>query len=282
MQPKIVYASVGQSRRGSFCPPLLGTTNQAYAKHFYAALFGWETQDFRTGPNDDGFLTLFHLQGRVTAMCCSLGHEILDLGLRTPATRSFWLPCVAVESADNATARATELGGKILRSSSDVFDWGRMALIEDSAPATYGGAVFAIWEPKNCSGIAIPDADASLFWAEMITGRRKHAQFYEDLFGWQLVPSKEHASPDLHIHKGEQLIGGIHLNLNIPPGWLVYFRTGDSDSSKAKARELGAIVDRDVCNKTVVWDRSTIFSLTSLNSHLQPPGACFGLLGNRP
>jgi hypothetical protein len=55
MRPKFVYANVEQSRPGSFCPPLFVTANQAYAKRFYAALFGWETQDFRTGPND-GFL----------------------------------------------------------------------------------------------------------------------------------------------------------------------------------------------------------------------------------
>jgi predicted enzyme related to lactoylglutathione lyase len=268
MLPKIVHADVEeQSGPGLFCRPQLGAFNHDYAKRFYAALFGWETQDFPTGLNDDEFYTLFHLEGRATSMCCSVRHEILDLGLGSPANPSFWLPCIAVESADDAITRATELGGRVLRSSSDVLNWGRMALIEDPTPATCGGAVFAIWEAKTHSGTGISGVDAPFCWAEMYTGRRKHAEFYEEFFGWQLVPDREYPSQYLHIHKGEQLIGGIHLNLNAPPHWLVYFRVGDIRSSTAKARELGA----------------TVFSQNSLRSSLQDPlGANFALLGNRP
>src|SRR5580704_13852219 len=112
MLPRMVRASVEESLPGLFCRPLLCTTDQAYAKQFYGALFGWEPQAFPTGLSDGELYTLFHLEGRATSMCCSIGQEILDLG---PGS-SLWLPCIAVESADGAATLATELGGKVLRS----------------------------------------------------------------------------------------------------------------------------------------------------------------------
>lgn len=267
MPPKIVHAGVERSRPGLFCLPQLGTINQADANRFYAALFGWEAQEFRTRPNDDeSYCTLFHCEGRAVSMSCSVGHEMLDLGLGSRPAFSFWLPCVAVESADEATTLATALGGRVLRSSYDVLDWGRIALIRDPTPPASGGAMFAIWEAKTRSGTGIAGVNAPFFWGEMYTGRRKLAVFYEELFGWQLVPHKEHPLEYLHIHKGEQLIGGIHLNRNAFPHWLVCFQVGDISSSTAKARELGA----------------TVYSQNTLRSRLMDPlGANFVLLGSR-
>jgi len=128
----------------------------------------------------------------------------------------------------------------VLAPAFDVFDAGRMAVIQDPT-----GAVFIVWQAKRNTGIGIAGEPGTLCWADLSTGDPERAQkFYSDLFGWHISPGEKDPSGYLHIKNGERFIGGIppaHVrDPNSPPHWLIYMYVADVDASAAKAKALGA------------------------------------------
>ena len=219
---------------GAFCWIELATTDQNAAKSFYGKLFGWEVYDMPMGPND--FYTMFKIEGRDTGAACTLRPE-----QRSQGVPPNWMIYVAVESADTAANRAAQLGGKVLAPAFDVFDAGRMAVIQDPA-----GAVFSVWQAKKNTGTGIAGVDGTLCWADLSTPDREQAgPFYSGLFGWKIVKEDEKSAHNYwHITNGEEFIGGIppaaHRNPNAPAHWLAYFTVSDCDAAAAKAKQLGA------------------------------------------
>src|SRR5271166_6179238 len=101
---------------GSFSWIELATTDQAAAKQFYASLLGWEPVDYPMGP--DGIYTMFTIDGKAAAACFKLtGKE--------SSVPPHWGLYISVESADDAAARTTQLGGKIIEGPFDVQTFGR-------------------------------------------------------------------------------------------------------------------------------------------------------------
>jgi predicted enzyme related to lactoylglutathione lyase len=79
------------------------------------------------------------------AAACTLRQEQRKQGIP-----SHWNVYVAVENADAAASRAAELGAKVLAAPFDVFDAGRMAVLQDST-----GAVFSVWQAIHYTGFGI-------------------------------------------------------------------------------------------------------------------------------
>jgi predicted enzyme related to lactoylglutathione lyase len=220
---------------GSFCWIELSTTDQNAAKTFYGSLFGWAVNDIPMGP--DGTYTIFKLQGGDVSAACTLRPEQRSQGV--PAN---WMIYVAVDSADSATARAAQVGGKVLAPAFDVMDVGRMAVIEDPT-----GAAFCVWQAKRHVGVTVTGVDGTLCWADLSTPDQARAgKFYADLFGWKLSVDTDDDPPSgyLHIQNGEDFIGGIppgaHRDPHTPPHWLPYFQISNCDATAAKAKQLGA------------------------------------------
>jgi predicted enzyme related to lactoylglutathione lyase len=218
---------------GSFCWMELATTDQNAAKAFYTSLFGWTAHDAPMGPGD--FYTMFQLDGRDVAAGYTMRRQEREHG-----APPHWNLYIAVESADAAAARASELGGKVLASVFDVYDKGRMAVIEDPT-----GAVFEIWQPLKQGGIGISNVHGAFCWADLNTGDRATASaFYSALLGWKVEAGEKDPSGYLHIKNGDHFIGGVppaeYRDSNIPPHWLLYFQVADCAASAAQAAELGA------------------------------------------
>jgi predicted enzyme related to lactoylglutathione lyase len=125
---------------GSFCWIELATTDQNAAKRFYSSLFGWAPADMPMGPGE--FYTMFRLDGRDAAAAYTMRKEQQERGLPP-----YWGIYVAVESADKAAERAAAVGGRVLAPPFDVFDVGRMAVVQDPT-----GATFSVWQPKGPNG----------------------------------------------------------------------------------------------------------------------------------
>ena len=218
---------------GAFCWLELSTTDQNAAKGFYSSLLGWASQDFPMGPND--FYTMFQLEGRDTAAAYTMRPE-----QRSQGVPPHWMIYIAVESADDAASRVPQLGGKLLAPPFDVYDVGRMAVVQDPT-----GAVFALWQPKSHAGTGISGVPGTLCWADLMTPDPARAkEFYTGLFGWRIIKGENGPSGYLHIANGEKFIGGIppanFRDPNVPPHWLVYFLVANCDETAAKAKELGA------------------------------------------
>ncbi|HEY6290553.1 MAG TPA: VOC family protein [Terriglobia bacterium] len=219
---------------GSFCWIELHTTDQAAAKKFYGMLFGWQANDVPLGPGD--FYTFFRLQDRDAAAACTLRPE-----QRAQGVPPHWMLYVTVDSADQAAARAAQLGGEAVAPPFDVGDSGRMAILQDPS-----GAAIAVWEPKNNHGTGIGGVDGTLCWADLSTSDRDRAgAFYSELFGWKIGKEDEDpAHAYWHLMNGEEFIGGIppatHRQPNVPSHWQVYFAVSDCDATAAQAKDLGA------------------------------------------
>jgi len=217
---------------GAFCWIELSTTDQNAAKSFYGSLFGWGSQDFPMGPND--FYTMFQLEGRNTSAAYTMRPE-----QRSKGVPPHWLIYVAVASADDAAGRAAQLGAEVLLPPMDVYDVGRMAVVQDPT-----GAAFALWQAKSHQGTGIAGVHGSLCWADLVTPDVARAkEFYSGLFAWRISASENDPSGYLHIANGEDFIGGVppasFRPANAPPHWLAYFYVSDCDQTAATTKELG-------------------------------------------
>src|ERR1051325_10557080 len=199
---------------GSFCWIELATTDQAAAKNFYTSLSGWSVTDFPMGPGQ--FYSMFSLEGRNTGAAYTIDPE------KMKGVPPHWVIYVAVESADETAAKAAAAGGKVIAGPFDVYDFGRMAVLQDPT-----GAHISIWQAKMHSGVGITGVPGTFCWADLSTPNPDGAKaFYESVFGWQIAPGEHDTSGYLHIKNGEQFIGGVppaqHRNPNAPPHWLIY------------------------------------------------------------
>jgi predicted enzyme related to lactoylglutathione lyase len=218
---------------GSFCWIELATTDQKAAKDFYSSLFGWSPQDSPIGPSE--FYTIFKLEGRDAAAGYTLRED-----QRAHGVPPNWMIYITVDSADQAAAKAKQLGATMVMPPFDVMDLGRMAVIQDPT-----GAHFCVWQAAKNTGIGIAGVSGSLCWADLSTPDPKRAaDFYSALFGWQIMADEKDKSGYLHIKNGEHFIGGIppaaHRPQGVPPHWLAYFWVDDVDASAAKAKQMGA------------------------------------------
>ena len=125
---------------GTFSWTDLATNDAAGAKSFYSSLFGWEYQD---APIPEG---------GVYSMALRDGSEVAALS-ETQDQPPHWNCYVTVESADDATAHARDVGAGVMVDPFDVMDVGRMSVITDPA-----GAALCLWEPRTNIGASLVNA----------------------------------------------------------------------------------------------------------------------------
>jgi len=255
---------------GAFCWIELATSDQLAAKAFYTSLFDWKSTDSPMGPNE--YYTMFMLvdrdEGRNAAACYALQMDQLRLGIPP-----HWNLYVSVASADATTKRALECNGKVFCGPFDVATHGRMSTLADPT-----GAVFSIWEPKDQPGIGVERQHASFCRADLSTpDPTLAAQFYKDVFGWQMRAGQENY---LHIANGtgsDDYIGGIPpasmRQAHEPPHWQIYFQVDDCDAATAKAKQLGA---------SVFAGPMTIEHVGRMAFLADPQGAVFSLFQPEP
>jgi len=153
---------------GTFCWVDLGTVDADAAKAFYTGLFGWDTVD--TPMGDAGVYTMFQIGGR--DVCALHGR---DPGQGPPS----WLSYVSVTDVDAVIEQARAAGATV-EGPIDVFDAGRMALIQDPT-----GAHVAAWQPLTNIGAKLVNVPGALCLNQLNTSDPDRAStFYTDVFGW--------------------------------------------------------------------------------------------------
>jgi len=218
---------------GTFSWIDLTTTEQAAARAFYAELFGWEAEDMPVG--DGVVYSIMRLDGRDVAAISPQPQAQREAG--TPPT---WNSYVTVASADDAAARAAELGATVHASPFDVFDAGRMAVIQDPQ-----GAWFMVWEPRAHIGARLVNAPGALVWNELATTDLDAASdFYAALLGWTIEPFEDSEQPYLSIVNEGRSNGGVRevTPPEAAPHWLVYVGVDDLAAALERAGALGGAV----------------------------------------
>ena len=221
---------------GTFCWVDLGANDAAAAKKFYAGLFGWQMQDMPAGP--DSVYTMLRVDGKDVGALYTLGAEHKKMGIPP-----HWGSYIAVESADATAEKARALGAKFFAEPFDVFDLGRMAMMQDPT-----GAAICVWQAMKHAGAQVLGAPGALCWNELLTtDTRAAGAFYARLFGWGTKDTEMAQGGAYTIFTlGEKQVGGMMPMMpgweGVPSNWMVYFAVANCDGSAAKARGLGAEV----------------------------------------
>lgn len=119
--------------------------------------------------------TMLKLDGKDVGALYQMPGEMTSEGIQP-----HWMSYVSVLSADETAKKAKALGGTLLKEPFDVFDVGRMAVIQDPT-----GAVFALWQAGTHKGAGISNVPNSFCWNELATKDiTKAGEFYTGLFGW--------------------------------------------------------------------------------------------------
>jgi predicted enzyme related to lactoylglutathione lyase len=218
---------------GTFCWTDLTTTDQAAAKAFYGALFGWEAEDLPVG--DDMTYSIQRVGGKDVAAISPQPQMQRDMG-----APPLWNSYVAVQSADEAAERAKALGATVHAPAFDVMEAGRMAVMQDPQ-----GAFFMVWQAGQHFGAGLVNAPGALVWNELASPDfDASSAFYSGLFGWTVAPFEASPEPYLSIKNGSANNGGIRelSPPGTPPHWLVYFGAEDIDAAIAKVQGLGGTI----------------------------------------
>jgi len=151
-----------------------------------------------------------------------------------------WNTYLAVDSADEATARAEAAGGTVAMAPFDVMDAGRMSFVLDPS-----GAAVALWQADKHIGATLVNEPGTLTWNELITSDQGVFAFYTAVAGLTAaVEDTGDGQPYAVFKAGEAPVGGSMLPQapGVPNHWHVYFGTDDTDATAAKAAEQGGTV----------------------------------------
>jgi uncharacterized protein len=210
----------------------LTTPDQAAAKEFYGALFGWELEDAEL--DGDGYYVAARLAGDMVA-----GIAGQQPGME--GQPAFWGVYLAVDDVDAVTARVAEAGGTVVAEPFDVMDLGRMAVIQDPT-----GALVSLWQAGGTIGTQRANEPGAPIWNELVSGDLPTAtRFYSDVLGvgWEEQATDGGAAYTCLVVDGRQVGGAMAPPTEgVPPHWNVYFNVESVDDTITRASELGGSV----------------------------------------
>lgn len=221
---------------GTFCWFELGTTDPDAAKAFYTQLFGWDVTDIPIG--ETGTYTMLQRGDNEVAALYGLNDEQQAQGVSP-----HWLAYVAVKDADAVAARTKEHGGTVVMEPMDVFEHGRMAVLQDPT-----GATFAIWQPLKHPGAGVLGAPGSVCWNELATTDAEVAgDFYTSVFGWDTQAQEVDHGPYTSFMCDEHHPSGGMMEMteewgDVPSHWMTYFAVEDCDAAAEQVDALGGRV----------------------------------------
>ena len=214
--------------------PELGTTDAKSAMTFYHAIFGWQDDPQSMGEN--WFYHLQKLNGLEAAAIYEQGEEE-----RTRRVPPHWNTYFTVEDVDAVVEKTGQAGGSLLHGPMDVFEAGRMAVLQDPQ-----GAMFLVWKPKQHIGCRVKQEAGAMIWNELVTSDSAAAiEFYNSVLGTERGITMGPMDYTLLRAGGTEVAGVLQITEDmgpIPPHWAVYFGVDDVDQTVSKAQSLGADV----------------------------------------
>jgi predicted enzyme related to lactoylglutathione lyase len=260
------------------------------AAHFYANLFGWETENVMP-PESGGTYLIGRIRGGDVAAISALQEGAPPMAV--------WNTYIWVDSADETAAKVRAAGGNVLMEPFEVMQAGRMAVCADPE-----GAVFCLWQAGQHRGSRIINEHGSLNFNGLNTRDVAGARaFYGSVFGWQArtfggfeawtLPAYgdhlEANDPGLRERIAEMGAAGFEdvvaaINpiaeddRDTPAHWSVTFAVDDADATAAKAIELGGRVIAPVFDAP--WVRMVVIAdpagATFIASQFAPQNADLG------
>ena len=207
----------------------LSTSDQEAAKSFYSTLFGWEYED-----NDAG-------NGMIYSMAQIGGSPAGAIAPQQPEEAQqgippHWNVYITVNDIEAVAERVPSLGGTVLMAPMDVFEAGRMIVVQDSV-----GAVVMFWQPIQHIGAEVRDEHGALTWTLVLTtDKDATADFYSNLLDIEVardaMPSPDGGTVHQFVVDGQPVASIMNmpqqlLDMGVPPHWEVYFRVDDAQAA---------------------------------------------------
>lgn len=217
---------------GTFCWADCSSTDPQKAKDFYTAVMGWTSNDLPIG------------EGQVYTMFQHDGHDVTALGPTQGEMPSVWNSYISVDDVDALMDRVRSLGGTVAVEPFEVFDSGRMAVIQDPS-----GGFVSLWQPRQHIGARLVNAPGALTWNELATRDPQKAEdFFSALLGWTFRPGPQ-PNYRMFFVNGRTNGGMIQMDDSwgdLPPHWMVYISVRDIDETLRKVKENGGEVHTEV------------------------------------
>jgi predicted enzyme related to lactoylglutathione lyase len=212
----------------------LSTTDLAAAESFYRELFGWDHERMDAGNGQ--FYSMQYLKGKTVAGMMEQSKEQIEQGM--PPS---WSTYITVNHVDEVAARAAKLGGRVISEPMDIFDSGRMAVLQDPE-----GAFFFLWQPNKHIGAELVNEPGTVTWNELVADDpQKLGSFYAALLDIEIQDMEGMPGYKL-FNVGERSVAGIFKKTeemkNLPSLWSIYFLVDDCDRIAEKVRSLGGKV----------------------------------------
>ena len=154
-----------------------------------------------------------------------------------------WNSYITTHALDETVERWQQQGGTVIMPPYKVMEAGHMAAVQDPT-----GVTVSLWQPAGHIGAGLVNEVNTFCWAELQTrGSEQAAQFYKDVFGWELdieekPPHYITASVAGHLNCGIFDMDKIQLPPAVPSRWAVYFNVANLDDALAQVRETGGQV----------------------------------------
>ncbi len=213
-----------------FCWIDIATPDPDGTKIFFQKIFNWQ---YHNQPMPDGSV--------YTMISARAGGDVGGLYQMPDEMKAAGVPphinnYIAVESVDKSVQNAEELGATVKMAPFDVFDYGRMAVLNDPI-----GAAFALWQVEESSldcesHLASHEVHGMFCWQELLTSDVERASsFYKALLGWDLHEMDMGGVSYTVIKNQGADIGGI-MTLpaemqQVPPHWGTYFTVTNIDET---------------------------------------------------
>jgi len=170
----------------------LATTDLDGAEEFFGQLFGWE---FKREPVGEGqFYSMGYLKGKTVAGIMEQTEQVVPPG---------WYTYISVRDVDAVTVRVEKLGGRLISEPFDVFDSGRMAMLQDPE-----GALVSLWQAKDHIGAGLVNEPGTLIWNELVADDpEKLASFYGSLLDIEMKPMEGMPEYKLFTVDGNSVAG---------------------------------------------------------------------------
>lgn len=205
----------------------LGSPNPTEAAAFYGGLFGWQA-DMDPRPEAGGY-GMFQLQDK----------NVAGLGPQMNADMPpFWAVYVTVVDADATLAAMTAAGATVIAGPMDVFDAGRMGVVQDPL-----GAFISVWQPVEHIGAQLVNEPGTFGWNELATPDLAASRaFYASAFGWERLGEFSSDGADIYGIGGAMVCGAHTAGPGEFPSWSVWFTVADADVAAARVEELGGSI----------------------------------------
>ncbi len=210
----------------------LSTTDDKEALAFYGALFKWEDDPQEMGPD-----FFYHLQ-KINGLDVGGLSQQMEVE-RSQGVPPLWNTYLSVTNVDDTLAKVQQAGGALIAGPMDIFDAGRMAVLQDPQ-----GATFSVWQAKEHLGCRVKNEPGALIWNELLTTNSNEARrFYSSVFG-HTIGEMDGGYTLLRVD-GTDVAGIMEITPEMgpaPPHWMPYFCVADVDASSKQAEALGAKV----------------------------------------